>query len=1060
MQTSNDSRFGMIVANYKLLSVLGAGSMSVVYLAQRLDDQRALVAVKLLQYQGLISPDDQAAFRMRFQREARAASQLRNEYILPVLSSGDEGDLPYMVMPVIVGGTLVTRLANQPQPMPFGEIARYLTQLANAVDYAHAQGVIHRDIKPSNILLDEHGHVYLTDFGIARLYDSGDNALTRENSPTLTRTGQVLGTPYYMAPEQIQAIPTGPQADIYALGVVLYQMVTGQVPFHGDTPLAVAVQHLQEAPPAPGLLRQELPPPLEVVILRALAKDPAQRYPSATEFADAFQAGLAEIDDPMATRAPVETWPFSLSYASSASTVQATPSETLVPQAQATPDKLVGLTVDGYHIGAVIDSDDLGTVFTATRDGAAEPVRMRFLTMPDATPKQVSGYLLQFEQRAHTLAALRHPNLAPVIGYGAFEGQPFLVTADNPGTAMSDVLAQHGAEEPATVADVLDQVVSGLEAAHRRGFLHLSLTAGKIIRQDDGRIVVADVGVRGLLDAEGDGRAPSRATSDANTPEQITGNPVDSRTDVYALGVVLYHMLTGRQVFTGATRDDVVQQHLHSTIPPLRRWRPSLPTALESTMSQAMAKEPKRRFQTPRELAAAYHAAITHTQQDASLATPIYSALRNSADDAALGVMVAAPPRPAQGMAATPPVRPEHPVLTPLTSAWHSATHSAADSMSRLSRVAPAKPPWLTSRLVRGVIALVLIVGAIAGLFAWTSALANNRTNPRPVVVAPNAAASVMFFDNTANGPGFYSSDALKLAVTSLPAPKAGHWYAAWLINDKTEKVQALGKLVLQSGPDKVYALQYNGSGSRGQPGVNLLGFGNRIKITDETRDGQLPAGPSVMEGAFPPHAFVHIQHLLVAFPTTPRGQGLLVGMMQQMNLLFQQANVLQQWISLHYPRSTNCAAQSVIDIIEGQSGANYKPMGTVCNVAQPWPAGDGFGLLGSDGYLAGVADHAGLASSSDDATPHIRLHSTHVQIAVQNITKWLQTVDQEAQQVLAGTADTTTSSDIVRLSGIALNGQDVDGDETIDPVANEAGSVLAYTHGQLLAMLTFGPKG
>jgi serine/threonine protein kinase len=480
MQTTGDSRLGTTVEKYKLLSVLGAGSMSVVYLAQRLDDPGVLVAVKLLHYQGASSPEDHAAFRMRFLREARAASQLRNEYILPVLSSGDAGDLPYMVMPVIVGGTLTTRLTNQPQPMPLGEIARYLTQLANGIDYAHRQGIVHRDIKPANILLDEHGHVYLTDFGIARLFDSGDNALTREGVSTLTRTGQVLGTPYYMAPEQIQAGPVGPAADIYALGVVLYQMVTGQVPFHGDTPLAVALQHLQEVPNSPGLLRHELPPQVEAVILTAIAKNPADRYASATELAEDFQAGLTDLDDPMATRPPSETWPFSTRFASSASAIPAASAATPVPRPNDRPERLVGLTIDGYHLGAMIESDDLGAVFMADREGSAEPVRIRFLTLPpDATPKRLAGYLLRFEQQAHDLAALRHPNLAPVIGYGAYQGRPYLVMPDNQGIALSAELAQHGAQELSAISDCLDQVVAGLECAHRRGFLHLSLTPGR-----------------------------------------------------------------------------------------------------------------------------------------------------------------------------------------------------------------------------------------------------------------------------------------------------------------------------------------------------------------------------------------------------------------------------------------------------------------------------------------------------------------------------------------------------------------------------------------------------
>ncbi len=1047
MQTSSDSRIGTTVDNYKLLSVLGAGSMSVVYLAQRLDDLRVLVAVKLLNYQGLTSPDDHMAFIKRFQREARAASQLRNEYILPVLASGEDDDLPYMVMPVIVGGTLATRLNHQPQPMPLGEISHYLTQLASAIDYAHAQGVVHRDIKPSNILLDEHGHVYLTDFGIARLFDAGDNALTRENAPTLTRTGQVLGTPYYMAPEQIQARPAGPAADIYALGVVVYQMVTGQVPFHGDTPLAIALQHLQEAPNAPGMLRHELPQPLEAVILRALAKNPTDRYATATEFAEAFQAGLADIDDPMATRAPSGTWPFSTQYAANGSTVQAAPAATPMPPARALPEKLVGLTVDGYLIGAEIEADDLGTVFTATRESSPESVRMRFLTMGGVSPKQVAGYLLQFEQQAHDLSALRHPNLAPVIGYGAYEGQPYLITPDQQGIAESASIAQHGVADLSTTADTLDQVVAGLEAAHRRGFLHLSLTADRVFRQDDGRVVVADVGVRGMLNTDSAGAEylTSQPTNEACSPEQLSGGPVGAYTDVYALGVLLYHMLTGREVFTGATRDDIAQQHLHSTVPPLRRWRPSLPTALDGVVSKAMAKEPERRYQTPRELAAAYHTAVARTQHDASAVTPTQSMLSRSA------ISATSPTNTKPEQAITPVVSERGPLST-LAAASNSAVRS-------LSRLAPAKAPWLKTRGGVSVIGVVLLVSIVASIFAWNNA---HKAKTSASALMPSSVDTVIFFDGVPNTA--FNTDALKISLTALPSLQKGHQYAAWLIDNATDKVLPLGVLTRQSGTSSDYALQYSGANSQGQAGPNLLGFGKptdgiEIRVTDEPQVGNLPTGPIVMKGVLPPNAFTHIQHLLVAFPTTPDQQGLLVGMIRQTTLLYEQANGLKVWMGQQYPKSTNCAAQSIVDIIEGKTGPNYQPLGADCNVGQqPWPSGDTYGLLGKDGYLAGVDDHAALAASAPDANDTIRMHRMHVHMAIQNMTGWLQTIDQDALKVLQGNRDQATQNQIVGLSEIALNGQSMNGDDAVNPVMGEAGATQAYIHGQKLATLQLMP--
>ncbi|MGZ3571897.1 MAG: protein kinase domain-containing protein, partial [Gemmatimonadaceae bacterium] len=1008
----------MTVETYRLLSVLGTGSMSVVYLAQRLDDVRVLVAVKLLYSQTVSTPEDWAAIRMRFQREARAASKLRNENILPVLSSGDVNGVPYMVLPVIVGGTLATRLANHPQPMPLGEIARYLTQLANAIDYAHEQGVVHRDIKPSNILLDEHGHVYLTDFGIARLFDSGDNALTRESAQTLTRTGQVLGTPYYMAPEQIKGRPIGPACDIYALGVVLYQLVTGQVPFHGDTPLAVALQHLQEPPSPPGLMRSELPPPVEAVILRALAKDPEDRYTTATELAVAFEAGLAEIEDPMATRAPTETWPFSTGFTQRATTADTT-AATPIPRTTDVLERLAGATVNGYRIGALIESNELGTVFTANRDGSSEPDRIRFLPIPpSATGKQIASYLLRFEQQAHELAQVRHPHLVPVLDYGTYEGLPYVVTPDDQGRSLSIELAQHGPAELSAIAECLDQIVAALDCAQERGFLHLSLTPDCIFRQDDGTVLVADVGIRGMLEQDGarSEQPPLYVNSEGDAPEQLLGKPVGPYTDVYGLGAVLYQMLTGHEVFTGNTRDDIAQQHLHASIPPLRRWRPSLPTALDRVVASAMAKEPQQRFQSPRGLAEAYRTAIAKTQSQAAFAVapanpPAHwgtgSPRHESSIASATGgkaMQTTPPPSVAVPSQASPPA------MTGSVQAAPVPAPAVATTEQPPTHTRPPIAGRLTSGTARFIVGIVLLVSLTIGAFAWF-----NRQQGVQPGAATGAVAEATLLDNSQNG--LYNSDALNISVTGMPSPQQGHWYQGWLINDQTEHVIPLGKLVPKAGQGSTYTLRYAGDGSPGHAGTNLLEAGDRIKITSEAQNGQLPAGPVALEGAFPPNAFQHIRHLLVAFPTTPQHQGLLVGTMQQMNLLNQQANVLQQWIGLHYPNSTKCGAQSVIDIIEGSAGANYKPLGAECNIGQQWPAGDGYGLLGKDGYLAGVADHAALAASTNDASPHIRMHSGHVQIAVANITGWLQTVDQDAVKVLAGARDANTTGELVSLS-------------------------------------------
>lgn len=280
------------IAGYRLQRVLGRGAVSVVFLAQHLEKPER-VAAKLLLPSDSLSAREFANFRARFLREARAHQQLHHPHILPVLGYGEEDGLCYLLMPVIASGNLAQRIAMS-DPLPLAVISSYLSQLGSAVDYAHEQGLVHRDIKPSNVLLDEQEQIYLADFGIVHLSDDGYCTLEQEPT-TLTIPGHIPGTPAYMAPERFQGIPAKPATDIYSLGVLLYQLVTRRVPFEADTPVTVALKHVNEEPARPRTLRQDLTEPAEAAILKALAKIPAERFSTATTLATAFEAGLQGV---------------------------------------------------------------------------------------------------------------------------------------------------------------------------------------------------------------------------------------------------------------------------------------------------------------------------------------------------------------------------------------------------------------------------------------------------------------------------------------------------------------------------------------------------------------------------------------------------------------------------------------------------------------------------------------------------------------------------------------------------------------------------------------------
>ncbi len=277
---------GKTLGTCTLQKLVGHGGMGAVFLAQQSRPRRQ-VAVKVLLPITRLNPSQQAAFLERFRRETDAAASLDHPNILPVHEYGERDGLAYLVMPYISGGTLRDELERE-QQLPLAKVALYLDQIAAALDVAHGRGVVHRDVKPANILMTPEGRLLLTDFGLVKVIAEGQS-----NQASLTGAGVPLGTPDYMAPEQVIGGEIDARADLYALGVVLFQMVTGRTPFKGEMPMQIAMQQINTAPPSPRTLREDLPVPAEQVILRAMAKKAADRYASALDIASAFRLALA-----------------------------------------------------------------------------------------------------------------------------------------------------------------------------------------------------------------------------------------------------------------------------------------------------------------------------------------------------------------------------------------------------------------------------------------------------------------------------------------------------------------------------------------------------------------------------------------------------------------------------------------------------------------------------------------------------------------------------------------------------------------------------------------------
>jgi serine/threonine protein kinase len=266
---------GRQLGGYLLEEEIGRGGMAWVWRARHLVLGRP-AALKILA--PVLASDEK--FVERFLREARAAAQLEHPNIVPVYETGETDGYHYIAMKLLEGRTL--REGIERGPAPPEEVSLILTQVADALDYAHSRGFVHRDVKPGNIMIDDNFRVTLTDFGIARAADD----------MSITATGLLVGTPAYLAPEQAQGLPATPGSDIYALGVLVYELLTGKTPFADRTPHAVILAHMQE-PPQPVHERiQGIAPGISAVVDKALAKRPEERYASAGEFARAFSAAL------------------------------------------------------------------------------------------------------------------------------------------------------------------------------------------------------------------------------------------------------------------------------------------------------------------------------------------------------------------------------------------------------------------------------------------------------------------------------------------------------------------------------------------------------------------------------------------------------------------------------------------------------------------------------------------------------------------------------------------------------------------------------------------------
>jgi serine/threonine protein kinase/Tol biopolymer transport system component len=535
-------RSGERVGAYRVEWLLGSGGSGEVW---RAHDERLGrdVAIKVL-LPHFASDVDRLR---RFQQEARAAGALNHANILVVYDVGEHRGAPFLVSECLEGESLRKRL--EAGSLSLDDSLGIGIQIARGLEAAHARGIIHRDLKPDNVFVRSDGGVKILDFGLAKLKMPG------VEEPAQTITGVIAGTPGYMCPEQVRGQDVDTRADIFSLGAMLYEMLSGHRPFTGSSTIETLHAILTVEPPDLAIVRQDIPIAVSNIVQRCLEKAADKRVQSVNELVTALEAAAA------ARRALAAAESFSISGESA-----------------------VGTRLGTYVIVAHLGRGSIGDVYRARDTRVHRDVVLEILSKLDGgDPKR----LARLQNVGNALAVFNHPNLAATYGLEDVDGFHVLVVELVDGDSLSERIARSplGLDEALSVAK---QIAGALEALHERGVVPSDLSPSKVIMQPDGTVKLAMFGV-----ADTSGRSDARVVY--QSPEQARGKPIDRRADLWAFGCVLFEMLTGRAAFrVKGPVDDAAAVATHE--PDFDALPSDTPFHVRALLARCLQRDPANRF--------------------------------------------------------------------------------------------------------------------------------------------------------------------------------------------------------------------------------------------------------------------------------------------------------------------------------------------------------------------------------------------------------------------------------------------------------------------------------
>ncbi|MGE3274260.1 MAG: serine/threonine-protein kinase [Vicinamibacterales bacterium] len=548
----------LIDGRYEMLAAIGSGGMGHVYRARRtrLGDE---VAIKVMQAPHDAPPET----RERFLREARACAQLRHPNIVSILDFGvDATNQPYLVMELLSGPSLREEIELE-APMSVARVAAVLGAVAGALQLAHDRGITHRDLKPANIVAHRYesgDRVYkVIDFGLAAIKAASDE--TRLTDPDL-----FVGTLAYAAPEQIRGEAVSPATDIYTLGVIAYEMLTGTRPFNSDNRVTLINEMLTVRPVNPAKRRSGLSEAIDTAIMRSLSKDPEERWPSATEFARALERAAGE-------------------------------------GAGAGPAADGAGLLGKYELGALIGRGRLGSlIYHGTHRAMGVPVAIRVLRRDEQPHWDAVRARFLLEARTQQVA---HPGLLQVRDYGQDDKGVYLVTDFIEGDSLRQLLAAAGRLAWPRAARLLDGMLDATTALHRRGGLLVGVNPDmiRLTAEGDGeRAVMSAAGIQSVQDVLATMREQELRGQEASEqelpyvpPEVLMGRPPDGRSDQFTLGVLAYQMTTGQVPFRAPTLPELIGRMLQARPASPDSLAVDVPPSAAAAILRALAPDPAAR---------------------------------------------------------------------------------------------------------------------------------------------------------------------------------------------------------------------------------------------------------------------------------------------------------------------------------------------------------------------------------------------------------------------------------------------------------------------------------